>query len=145
MSVNWTSTIAVVKRKIILEYKFSLLQWRAFVLSSFPLRVAGTHQSPSSGDALKIFSSHRVRASGAASLVSIRLKDSQESFQSLRRNPKREKINVGAVGIIGTFTRIIKRENPFFMLFSCLFILFFFFAFLSFMFLLFWAIFLSLH
>jgi hypothetical protein len=40
------------------------------------------------------------------------------------RNLKREKINVGAVGIIGTFTRIIKRKKPFFTFFSCLFILF---------------------
>lgn len=57
------------------------------------------------------------------------------------RNLKRQKINVGAVGIIGTFTRIIKRrKEPFFTL---LFRVFFIWFSLFFLFLLFWAIFSS--
>lgn len=94
--------------------------------SSFPLRVADSHQSQPSGDALKI--SLRV----APGLPTVPVFSRERLFlQSLPTNLKREKINVGAVGIIGTFTRIIKRENPFFMLFSCLFILFSFFVFFA--------------
>lgn len=125
--------------KCLSRNKFSLLQWRFYVIFISPSRITQTNQSRWTETPRKF--SLSVTCQGLRGTWTFFNRNNVflvHSPQLLEKNLKREKINVGAVGIIGTFTRIIKREKNHFLRFSCLFILL---LFSLLLFLLFWAIF----